>query len=478
MNKKVITYIVVLTSIALVGLIGIQLFWINTAIHVKDAGFRRSVTEAMSVVVYKLEKIETAKQIQRRMNYYKKGTSSFYSLDSLNKAYLNDLYNNDISNFERSNREMKRFKKKSSLIQDVFNEMFNLNHNLAVKDWINVNMLDSLIYSELKNKGIDTKYVFGIYNPGRRAMVIKKTGNYKKELLKKGLAFNLHPDDIFRQPEYLMIYFPNKKRYLIAQMWGMHLVSILFVIIIISSFAYTINTVIKQKKLSEMKNDFINNMTHEFKTPISTISLACEALNDNDVKKSREMYNAYINIISEENKRLGSMAEKVLQTAVIEKGRLKLVKENIDVHEIISSVIKNINLQVEKKEGFINTEFLAKSSVINADKIHITNVIYNLLDNANKYTPEKPIITISTENIDNGIIIAVEDNGVGISKANQKKIFDDLYRVPTGNIHDVKGFGLGLSYVKAIVIKHGGSVSVESELNKGTKFKVFLPFDN
>jgi two-component system phosphate regulon sensor histidine kinase PhoR len=256
----------------------------------------------------------------------------------------------------------------------------------------------------------------------------------------------------------------------------MLLISIILIIVIVYSFTYTITIIFRQKRLSEMKNDFINNMTHEFKTPISTISLACEALNDKELRESGEFLDSYLSMISEENKRLAGMAEKILQTAVIDKGQLKMNKEKIDLHEIIIDVIKNLRIQVEIKDGEIKRRFKATRSQIEGDKVHVTNLVYNLLDNANKYSPKKPVIRIITENANNGIVMTIEDNGIGIGKNEQKKIFDKLYRVPTGNIHEVRGFGLGLNYVKAIVEEHHGKISLESEVNKGSKFKVFLPF--
>jgi signal transduction histidine kinase len=231
----------------------------------------------------------------------------------------------------------------------------------------------------------------------------------------------------------------------------------------------------RQKKLSEMKNHFINNMTHEFKTPISTISLACEALRDKDIVKSGAVYDSYISMIDEENSRLSSMAEKILQSARLEKDKIALNKEQVDVHEIISEIMKNIQLQVENKGGKIVTQLNAEKHIFQADKVHFTNVLFNLLDNAGKYTPKNPEIVIKTENSYSGIIITIKDNGIGISKSNQKKVFEKLYRVPTGNIHNVKGFGLGLSYVKTIVEAHGGKITLDSELNKGTKVIITLP---
>jgi two-component system phosphate regulon sensor histidine kinase PhoR len=367
---------------------------------------------------------------------------------------------------------------KFSLIDEVFDDLMNFNKVKPGTRKINIVLIDSLLSYELKKNGIETSYEFGIYSAIQNRIVYEKTGQYSKKLFSRGFGFQLFPSDLSFSPEYLLLYFPHEKRYLFTQLSGMLLISIILIIVIILLFSYTITTIIRQKKLGEMKSDFINNMTHEFKTPISTISLACQALNDNDVRKMENIQENYINIISQENKRLGSMAEKILQTAVIEKGQLKLKKEIIDIHSIIAEVVKNFSLQVDKKGDKIQMELNATNFCLFADKEHITNVINNLLDNANKYTPVTPQIMISTGNVSEGIMITVEDNGIGISKSNQKKIFDNLYRVHTGNVHDVKGFGLGLSYVKAIVNKHDGSVTVESELKKGSIFKIFLPLDN
>lgn len=224
-----------------------------------------------------------------------------------------------------------------------------------------------------------------------------------------------------------------------------------------------------------MRNDFINNMTHEIKTPIATISLACEALSDKDIMKSEKLHNNYIHVIHEENKRLGNLTERILQSAKLDKGQIMLKKEELDIHEIIADAITNIRLQVENQGGKIRTKLNASRPILMADRVHITNVIYNLLDNANKYTIKEPKIEISTEDSYSGLLISVKDNGTGISKGNQKKIFEKLYRIPTGNLHNVKGFGLGLSYVKAIVEQHGGKITLESELNTGSNFILYLP---
>jgi two-component system phosphate regulon sensor histidine kinase PhoR len=217
-------------------------------------------------------------------------------------------------------------------------------------------------------------------------------------------------------------------------------------------------------------------MTHEFKTPISTISLACEVLRDPDMRQLPNQVDRYIGIIGEENKRLANQVEKVLQIATLDRGKFKLHISEVDIHKVITKAIKNIAIQIESRGGVLAASLDAQSPVIQVDEVHLTNIVFNLLDNANKYSPDKPEISISTENTSKGILIKISDKGQGISKENLAKIFDKFYRVPTGNVHNVKGFGLGLSYVKTIITAHHGDVSVKSEPNKGSTFTLFLPY--
>ena len=224
-----------------------------------------------------------------------------------------------------------------------------------------------------------------------------------------------------------------------------------------------------------MKNDFINNMTHEFKTPISTVALACEALQDEDVKKNETFVKRYISIIQAENKRLGMQVEKVLQMATLDKKDFKLKLEKLDVHEVIDRALGNINIQIEKRQGVIKKQLLADTKEVIADEVHLTNIIYNLLDNANKYSPEKPEISITTKNYNGGIIVQISDKGIGMSKEVLNRIFEKFYREPTGNLHDVKGFGLGLTYVKTMLDALGGTIGVKSDIAKGSTFEIYLP---
>jgi two-component system phosphate regulon sensor histidine kinase PhoR len=529
-------------TLALIGLVSLQLYWIKSAIAVEEANFRRSVNEAISIVITKLEK----KEINEQFNKNREKTRLINTIDSLNRLifkeqqkypgideesqnmYLsaNDKKNIEISSWENINGEttlyhdtnivveeeeeilhknielknnikihkvdidksilndyqkiiIQRDKllRKSALLEDFFVDIFNLGRFKPIEKRINPYLLDSLIFQELTTKGIKTEYEFGIYSPTKGQLILQKTGKYKDNLLNRNFAYILFPSDVYMNPEYLMLYFPKEKSFLLNQLWLMLFASATLIIIIIYSFSYTIFTIFKQKKLSEIKNDFVNNMTHEIKTPIATISLACEVLNDNGIEKSDELIANYINMIKHENKRLETLVEHILQTATMEKGQLVLWKEEIDLHLIIPQAVNNVGFHVMQKSGNITQNLNAKKSTIMADKVHITNLIYNLLDNANKYSPEKPKIVISTENSSTGIIIKVSDFGIGISKANQKKIFEKFSRISTGNLHNVKGFGLGLSYVKAIVDKHQGKISIESELKKGSVFIVYLPFE-
>ncbi len=530
MKKRFIILVIVSIAISLLGLVGIQLYWIRSAVMVKEMSFDRGVSEAVNSAINKFNKIELAQKMLLQRERGQQMNTHFQMLDSLYRHYyqqimiqqapglsLNDtsaysfrqetqlnigLHTNenqqiyfDTSFFEThsSTRGINHgylpgpeqrlqedpfalFFERSKIINDLFDDMFSNRYSFHMSAEEGSATLDSLLNNELLAHGINTTYEFGIYNPVYNSLLKERTGKHTQSLLQSQYAFSLFPNDIFLNPEYLLVYFPEQKSYIFSQMNAMMATSALLILIIISSFGFTIITVIRQKRLSLMKNDFINNMTHELKTPISTISLACQALSDQDIQKSEHLYQSYINMIDEENKRLGLMTEKVLQTALIEKGKMHLTRSGFDMHEVISNAIQKIGLHVEARNGHITTSLDAKYSFIKADKVHLSNVLFNLLDNANKYSPTHPSVHVATENTSHGIIIHVSDNGIGISRVNQKKIFDNLYRVSTGNIHDVKGFGLGLSYVKAISEKHGGWVSVNSELKKGSRFSLFIPF--
>jgi two-component system, OmpR family, phosphate regulon sensor histidine kinase PhoR len=515
MKKQVIIIIIVMVSLAMATLIGIQVFWIRNSIQLREANFRRSVDEAVNNALIKLEKIEIARRINSSdsIQHFLSHQGLESNLEtSGDKADIDTGVGlikhpeetiqgiqgtpgnqHDSQNYSSTGTpgiilsasseqnakkpEIESIRRQNVLMNRIMNQVLGSEPRKDIEQRVSVGLLDTLLREEFIIKGITLAYEFGVFNPGRNKIVLEKTGHYHDLILQKGYSFPLMPVNGISTTDFLLIYFPDKSKHAFMNLWGMLLVSLALVIIIISAFAYSMFTIIRQRKLSELKNDFINNMTHEFKTPISTVSLACQALSDKDFPRTDEMYENYIHIIEDENRRLGVMAEKILQTAILEKGKLALRLETIDLQALIADVIKNIAIQVEIRDGAIYTSFEARNSYLKADKMHLSNVIYNLLDNANKYSPRKPQIHISTSEVEDGILIKVKDNGIGINKVNQKKIFEKLYRVPTGDVHNVKGFGLGLSYVKFVLENHGGNITVESEVNKGSTFTIFLPYN-
>ena len=329
--------------------------------------------------------------------------------------------------------------------------------------------------SSLQNQGIDIDFNYGVIDGENNKIILTNSNDTQNEIIKSEFRTNLFTRDIIPTENYLAVYFPDQQTFLIGKIWFSLASSILLVLVIIAIFGYALYTIMKQKKISEIKNDFINNMTHEFKTPISTVSLACEALQDDDVQKTDTFLKRYISIIDAENKRLGLQVEKVLQMATLEKRDFELKLEKLDVHEVIDRALGNINIQMEKRDGVIKKQLGASSKKVIADEVHLTNIIYNLLDNANKYSGEKPEITIATKNKNDGIVVEISDKGIGMSKEVMNRIFEKFYREPTGNIHNVKGFGLGLTYVKTILDALGGSINVKSDIAKGSTFEIYLP---
>ncbi len=499
MKKQLLVLLIVTMSVAMTVFIGIQVYWIKNSLQLREANFRRSIDEAVNVALIKLETIEFSRRTTTGSLQISSGDTNSARLltPGIEMAKQPALEGRVVAMPENTpaqpdNADRNLQDTQPALISDSYSQgaavrkqvMLNhlMNQTLDKEEYkdiekkISVGLIDTLLKQEFLSKGISIDYEFGVFSPDRNKIVLEKTGKYHDELLFKGFPFPLFSGTAISTRDFLLIYFPQQSKYNLQSLGVMMLVSLLLVLAIIVAFSFSVFTIIRQRKLSELKNDFINNMTHEFKTPISTISLACQALSDKDIPRSNEMYNDYIQIIGDENHRLGEMAEKILQTAILEKGNLHLRPEAIDMHELISDAIHKIAIQIEIRDGIITESLLADHPVIKADKVHLSNVIFNLLDNANKYSPRKPQIMVSTVDAENGIYISVHDKGMGISKANLKKIFEKLYRVPTGDVHNVKGFGLGLSYVKFIVEKHGGSISVESDPGKGSTFTMFLPY--
>jgi len=275
--------------------------------------------------------------------------------------------------------------------------------------------------------------------------------------------------------ELLNVIVPNQEGIIWKEMFWFIVGAILFTIIITTAFFITIRTLLKQKKLSEIKSDFINNMTHEFKTPLATISLAVDALRNDKVKGNEEKTSYFTNIIKEENKRMNKQVETILQAALLDKQEVQLNLKKLPAHDLIISALNNITLQVEEKQGTLDVQLNADKDMILADEVHFTNLINNLLDNAVKYSKENLAIKLTTENSGNQLKIKIEDNGIGMNKETVNRIFEKFYRAHTGNIHNVKGFGLGLSYVKTMVEAHHGNIKADSVLGKGSTFVITIP---
>jgi len=275
--------------------------------------------------------------------------------------------------------------------------------------------------------------------------------------------------------QHMVLIVPNFKAIVFKQMRWMILGSIFFTLMIISAFSVTVYALIRQKKLSEIKNDFINNMTHEFKTPLATISLAVDAMRNNKVIEDRTRLEYFSGIIKEENKRMNKHVETILQAALMDRQEIKLNKAPLNVHDVVKEVISNYTLQLQEKEGRIELDLNATNDLINGDQVHFRNLISNLVDNAVKYSKENLVLKISSNNSGNNFVMRLEDNGIGMSKETVRRIFEKFYRAHTGNLHNVKGFGLGLSYVKTIIDAHDGRIKVESSPGKGSSFTLEVP---
>ncbi len=368
-------------------------------------------------------------------------------------------------------------------IQSLATEMLLLKK--PIKDRFDRKALEATIKANLNNAGIDTPYEYCLRSGEECATNSNvvyancKFADLSPELLNTPYRKMIGQGAVFAPTAELLLYFPNKQQLIWNSSVFMLGSSLLFNLLILGVFTYTMLTIIRQKKLSDMKTDFINNMTHELKTPISTIKLACEMLTDKSVPKTESRIDRYASMIQEENYRLQDHVERVLQYARLDKGNLKLNLSHIDMRDVLNDVAQKTMLQVAKLTGNIHTVYEAENTKVNGDLMHLTNVVYNLLDNAVKYAKPDvpPEITISTYNVDNQLVIAVTDNGIGMTKETQSKIFEQFYRVPTGNIHNVKGFGLGLSYAKLMTEQHGGYIRVSSKLGKGSTFELHLPLE-
>jgi two-component system phosphate regulon sensor histidine kinase PhoR len=396
-----------------------------------------------------------------KMNIVKKG-------DEIN-SNSRDIY-------FKQNEFLNWVKKRSNEFQNMSNQMIN-----EIYQWEKTLELDNkeieytlnqtLAYTEIK-----TPYEYAIIKNG-----VVQNGSYKKsqksDFLKSKYMIRLFPDNIIRQDLILSVIFPERTNYVLGSMVWILAGSMLFSLFILATFALSLYFIIRQKKVSEMKSDFINNMTHEFKTPIATISLAADTITNPKVINDETSVRHFISMIKKENSRMNKKVETILQIASLDKKEIEFRFENVSMHTIIEHAADTIDIQVQQRNGKINLNLAASDPVVYGDSEHLTNLVNNFLDNAIKYSPESPEISVSTKNTEKGLIIIVEDKGIGMTKAVQSKIFERFYRQSSGNVHDVKGFGLGLNYARAIIDAHKGNISVFSEPGKGSRFEIFLPFN-
>jgi len=379
-----------------------------------------------------------------------------------------------IISIQLNQKVLQQIFKKAKFINEMMIEAFKDNVYETPQRRIDAIFLDSVIRIELAKEDLPQKYNFVIANEfGRKIKFDAIPPTYKMDFDTSRMSrINLFPSNSLDEDLYLYIHFPSKEAFIFKEMKASFLVTILLVIIIVIALVFMFRTILEQRKLSELKSDFISNMTHEFKTPISTISLACQALGDKDMvpEESRDSISPFVKMINQENKRLELLVESILQSAVIDKGEIKHNHVQLDLREIVQNLVDNASFRVQSLNGNIQLVCNGDNFEVFADKMHVTNLVANLIDNAIKYSGETVEINILLRKENNLLKLYVSDKGVGIKKEHLPKIFDKLYRVPTGNVHNVKGFGLGLSYVKSICEEYGWNIDVKSVYEEGTTF--------
>lgn len=519
-------------SVALVGLVLLQSYWIRNVHELHNEQFKKEVHEAVETAIVDIENFErniifskvkgnglsnrlgsnqfslgnilgsnqsisikdtTINSNNTNLDYLVlsgittdslTGTTAEHRVVTKNLNQFSDIslekstFNSKDSTFTFPVKIGNSFEKKlmvrSKYLNELMLKMFTTNIFDDITMRLNPIILDTLIKNRLKYNKIDTLFNFRVRNSKNKVIDFSSNiGNYQSYIEDPEFSFKLYPSDLVSEVFYVDLDFPNKKSYMFKQMVSTLLAALFLVLMVMFAFYFAVSTIFKQKKVSEIKNDFISNMTHELKTPISTISLACEAIEDPDLKANPATLSSFIGMIASENKRLGNLVEKVLQTSLLEKGKLNLQKANYPIQDLIVDAVNSFKIQFEQRGGELQ---LKRLDHVNweVDKIHFTNVLINLMDNALKYSTDNPITKVELIQTVKGFNISITDNGIGITKDNQKRIFDKLFRVSTGDVHDVKGFGLGLDYVNKIVEMHGGKVQVKSEINKGSTFIIIF----
>ncbi len=400
---------------------------------------------------------------------------------------LKDLFKNQTRDIDRDSinialqldqRVVQQIFRKATFVNHMMIEAFKNNTYQKQSDRVDLVFLDSVLKTELHKGDFPKDFEFTVTDAYNHPLDFESTPeNYASKVdTNKAERTQLFPGNTLDEKLYVHLSFPKQKSFLIGEMWGPLLVNLALVILIVAAFMFMFRTILTQKKLSELKNDFISNMTHEFKTPISTISLACQAMNDKDMmgEKAMEATSPYVNMISVENERLGVLVERILQSATLDKKEVRMRKEELNLNEIVTDLAKRAQFGLANPSGKVTVSVPDELVMATGDRFHVANMISNLIDNAVKYSQGAPEVDVTLSSTGNGARIVVKDKGIGIKKEHINKIFDKLYRIPTGNVHNVKGFGLGLSYVKAIADLHGWTVSVKSKFGSGSEFTITI----
>ena len=526
MNKLFFRLLILLMSLSLIGIILVQVYWFDKSFENNEEQFKYHVKQVLGNVANKLQKNEQYSYYEMynrlkdsigkipqksdflEFGYYQRDSrtnetiiysnsinsedygisASFFDkkLDSLKlKNYTakrkTEIYNDDIDKSSLKQKITPDIKiEKSGRLDLLDNAQYEIVYKdiAAVKpiqERVTNEMMQKLLFEELNEYGVKTPFEFNVYSNGLATKIKSEHFRYEK---KSTYSIPIFIDNDGNNKYQLLLTFPQKKKFLFSELIGICILSIIFTLIIIIAYASALNQLIKQRQISLIKTDFINNMTHEFKTPIATINLALDAIKNPKIIDDKEKVLRYLQMIKDENKRMHAQVENVLRISKLEKKELDINKESANIHDIIEDAIEHVNLIVDDRNGTITTHFDANRTSVLLNDVHFTNVIVNILDNAIKYSPEEPVIDIYTENVKDFVIVKIKDQGSGMSKVAQKRIFEKFYREHTGDLHNVKGHGLGLAYVKRIIEDHNSQIFVESEKGKGSTFIIKVPLIN
>lgn len=483
MRKQSIILLGIAMVVTFLGLVLVQFNYFNTLIDMRRAHFDKGVKQSLYQTCRILEEEETINYLNEALQSEGKDMhdelvkAGILPMPATLKSFHPTSFNSNIAH-DLHNRLKKNYIRQKVMMTDVAMKWLKEAPEQPIEQRINTKHVEDLLERELTNMGIETPFFMALVN-------------YQGEHVYESASFDttnishdyysqiLFPNDYNPKMNLLRVYFPKRDGYIFQSMFQSAFTSIIMSVVLFLTFVFTIYLMIRQHRVAEIKTDFMNNMTHEFKTPISSISLASQMLNDENIAKSPELMRRISRTIGDETKRLSFQVEKVLQISLLENEKAIMKFKEADVNTIIEDVVENFNIKVKSKGGSIESDLMATESLATVDELHFTNVIFNLLDNAVKYAkPDEPLhLVVRTRNNDDcsQLIIKIEDNGIGISKEHLKKIFEKFHRVPTGNVHNVKGFGLGLAYVYKMIQKHNGTIKAESELGVGTIFTIVIP---